>query len=54
MASLTYQGQLLSLTDSYRYMGQEILVPLRLLLDFALMQVTLFQQAALWLHHAAC
>ena len=39
--------------DSYRYLGQDILVTLRLLTELALTQVTRFQHAALRLCYMA-
>ena len=52
VAQLTCQGLQLSFTDSYRYLGQDILVSPRLLTELALTQVTRFQRAALCLCHA--
>ena len=50
---MTCYGLPLSYTTSYRYLGQEISVSPWLLTDLALMQVTRFQRAALWLRHTA-
>ena len=53
VALLSCQGLPLLFTDSHRYVGQDVSVSQRLLANLVLLQVTLFQQAALRLCHAA-